>query len=261
MPGDTIYFTVVIPVFNGATYITRAIESCLQQTLRPRQIIVIDDASTDDTGEMVKSLRSDLIRYERNDQNRGPSYSRNRGMQMATGSWIVFLDADDLFHPHKLETISYCIQNNENIRAIGHAFNLVEQAQIQFNSQWKNSLPPLKYYSAKQVLWSSPVVTPSLAVSAANAIFFDESMVYAEDHDFILRTAEKFGLYYLDMPLCSLQRLPLTPGGISSHKWQMRVGEMKMYIRYGKRHHNYLAIPFLLLFSLLKHLRNILLQR
>jgi teichuronic acid biosynthesis glycosyltransferase TuaG len=66
------------------------------------------------------------------------------------------------------------------------------------------------------------------------------------------------GLWFLDLPLCSLQRMPLTEGGISSNKWKMRKGEMKMYIDYCKRNNWYAAVPFLLLFSLLKHAKQML---
>ncbi|MDB5210342.1 MAG: putative glycosyltransferase O-antigen related protein [Sediminibacterium sp.] len=102
------------------------------------------------------------------------------------------------------------------------------------------------------------MVTPSLGVHVQNGIWFNEQMEFAEDHDFILRTAEKFGIWYLDMPLCSLHRLPLTPGGISDNRWKMRKGEMRMYVDYCKRNRLYPAIPFFLVFSLVKHVKNML---
>ncbi|MDB5211055.1 MAG: hypothetical protein JWQ30_1882, partial [Sediminibacterium sp.] len=71
MPASEPGFTIVIPVYNGAAYISKAIKSCLQQTVLPNEIIVIDDASTDDTAGIVQAIRSSLIKYERNIENRG----------------------------------------------------------------------------------------------------------------------------------------------------------------------------------------------
>jgi teichuronic acid biosynthesis glycosyltransferase TuaG len=246
-------FAIIIPVYNGQAFIARAIESCLGQAALPDEIIVIDDASTDDTASIVRSFNSSLIRYERNEKNSGPSFSRNRGMQLATADWILFLDADDIFHTEKIRIIRECIQSDETIKSIGHAFDLMGEKKI-----IPAEIPSLKKLTSREILLRNAVVTPALCVSAQNRILFNEQMSYAEDHDFILRTTEKFGLWFLDLPLCSLQRMPLTEGGISSNKWKMRKGEMKMYIDYCKRNNWYPAVPFLLLFSLLKHARQML---
>ena len=253
-------FSVVIPVYNGEKYIQNAVKSCLTQTVVPDEIIVIDDASTDDTELQIKQIRSDRIVYIRNGQNKGASFCRNIGIQSARYSWILFLDADDTFHPQKVEIIRYCLLRNEQIKAIGHSFQLPGETLFQPDEFWKNSIAP-KQLSTKQVLISSPMVTPSLAISASNGLSFDETMFYAEDHDFILRTSEKYDLWYLDMPLCILGRIPLSSGGMSGNRWQMRKGEINMYIRYCKRNHHRAAIPFFILFSLLKHARTVLLQR
>jgi teichuronic acid biosynthesis glycosyltransferase TuaG len=250
MPDDRQTFSVVIPVYNGEAYIQNAIKSCLQQTLLPNEIIVIDDGSNDSTASLVQSFSTELIRYKKNTQNHGPSFSRNRGIEMATGSWILFLDADDIFHPQKIAVVNYYLQLDKNIRAIGHSFAVKENRLVTIADE---DLPMLKKISENDVLLKNPIVTPALAVAANNAVFFNEAMTYAEDHDFILRTAEKFAISYIDLPLCTLGRLPLTAGGISSHKWKMRKGEMKMYIDYCKRNKRDLLIPFLLLFSLIKH--------
>ena len=251
-------FAVVIPVYNGEAFIVKAIESCLQQTVLPNEIIVIDDASNDNTAAMIHSLNSALVRYQHNRQNSGPSFSRNFGMQLASSAWIVFLDADDIFHPQKIEFIRFCIETNNGIRAIGHSFGIINDQRPLLTERWQQSLPKLTFLTADNVLLKNPVVSPALAVSSENRVFFNEQMAYAEDHDFILRTAEKYGIYFLNMPLCSLQRRSLTPGGTSSNKWKMRKGEMKMYIDYCKRHKMYPAIPFFLLFSLVKHMRNMI---
>lgn len=254
-------FTVVIPVYNGEQFIARAIQSCLQQTVSPVEIIVIDDASTDRTDAIIETFDSAIIKYIRNDENKGPSFSRNRGMQLAVASWILFLDADDVFHPEKIEIVGRCIAQNKNIRAIGHSFDIAGKTLPGATDQWKASSWKLKMFTADDVLLKNPIVTPALGVSSHNGILFNEKMVFAEDHDFILRTAETFGVWFLNIPLCSLYRKPLTTGGISDNRWMMRKGEMNMYIDYCKRHKLYPAIPFFLVFSLVKHLKNLIFLR
>ena len=253
-------FSVVIPVYNGERYIRAAIESCLQQTVLPDEIIVIDDGSEDNTRSVIESIGSDRVVYKRNKKNAGPSYSRNEGIRSAKYSWILFLDADDLFHSKKIEIIQHCIFQNKSIRAIGHAFNHI--AAISFNpgDDWQQKIS-LQQKTVQQILTSNPVVTPALAVAATNGILFNEKMLFAEDHDFILRTAEQFGLWYFDMPLSSLARMPLTPGGISADKWKMRKGEMNMYIDYCKRKRLLVAIPFFILFSMAKHIKMLLFNK
>jgi teichuronic acid biosynthesis glycosyltransferase TuaG len=251
-------FSVIIPVYNGEKFIAGAIQSCLQQTVLPVEIIVVDDASNDDTPAIVQSFDSALVKYSRNSENRGPSFSRNRGMAMVRSSWILFLDADDVFHPEKIAIIGQCIDRNKNIRAIGHSFEVTGNASAKQADQRLRSPFKLKMFSADEVLLRNPIVTPALGVSSQNGILFNEKMVFAEDHDFILRTTETFGVWFLNIPLCSLNRRPLTTGGISNNRWMMRKGEMNMYIDYCKRNKLYPAIPFFLLFSLAKHLKNMI---
>lgn len=247
-------FSVVIPVYNGSAVIAKAINSCLQQTLQPLEIIVIDDASEDSTASIVQNIGSSLVVYHRNTSNLGPSASRNIGIAMAGGDWICFLDADDIFHPAKLEVISYFIERNSDIYAIGHGFRHGADREWALGSEWRSA--SITKRSKAQVLVSNPVVTPALAVSKKNEILFNSHMHYAEDFDFILRTTESFGLWYVDLPLTSLLRMPLTPGGISANRWKMRKGEIDTYISYCKRNHKTFLMPFLVAFSLLKHVKN-----
>lgn len=254
MDKPSLRFSVIIPVYNGSAFIAKAIGSCLKQTLQPVEVIVIDDASDDGTAEIVQAIDSSLIVYHRNASNLGPSASRNIGIAMAGGDWICFLDADDIFHPQKLEVIAYFIKQNKDIRALGHGFRHGADMAWDLGTEWRSAYVTSK--SKAQVLVSNPVVTPALAVSAQNGILFNSHMFYAEDFDFVLRTAELLGLWHVDLPLTSLLRMPLTPGGLSADRWKMRKGEINSYIGYCKRNHQRLLMPFLVAFSLLKHVKN-----
>lgn len=93
--------SVVIPTYNAEPYIARAIDSVLGQTLAADEIIVVDDGSTDATGDLVKAY-GNQVRYIWQD-NAGVSAARNVGIKAAKGDWIAFLDADDEWLPEKLE--------------------------------------------------------------------------------------------------------------------------------------------------------------
>lgn len=93
--------SVIIPAYNCAAYLAEAIESVLTQSLSDYEIVVIDDASPDDTAEVAASFGNKIL-YLHNDLNRGVSFSRNRGIAASTGEYLVFLDADDLLLRDKL---------------------------------------------------------------------------------------------------------------------------------------------------------------
>lgn len=88
-------------MYNGARYVAEALDSILAQTLRPTEIIVVDDGSTDTTAEVVNGY-AHAVTYLRQ-TNAGPASARNRGIAIATGDFLAFLDADDIWHADKLE--------------------------------------------------------------------------------------------------------------------------------------------------------------
>lgn len=99
---DAVAVSVIVPAYNAARYIKRALSSLCAQTLNNLEIIVVDDASSDDTSVVIDEFKQEQnasIVYLRQDHNRGPHDTRLAGLQMATGQWIGFVDADDTVHP------------------------------------------------------------------------------------------------------------------------------------------------------------------
>lgn len=88
--------TIIIPVFNTEKYIQRIIECILRQPFQEWEMILVDDGSTDDSAEIIKGFEDDRIRYVYQ-KNAGPSAARNKGLELAQGDYISFLDADDWF--------------------------------------------------------------------------------------------------------------------------------------------------------------------
>lgn len=95
--------SVIIPTYNRAKYISRAIDSVLAQTYKDWELIIVDDGSTDNTREVVEPyLKDKRIKYVWK-QNGGVSSARNKGLDIATGEFVAFLDSDDFYMPEKLE--------------------------------------------------------------------------------------------------------------------------------------------------------------
>jgi glycosyltransferase involved in cell wall biosynthesis len=113
MKCDPIKISVVIPNYNNATTLGRAIESILAQTFPAHEIIVIDDGSADDSAEVAAAF-GDAVRYVRQ-ANAGVSAARNHGARVATGNWLAFLDADDIYLPDRLAAHARWIEREPDI--------------------------------------------------------------------------------------------------------------------------------------------------
>lgn len=113
--------SVVIPLYNKAAEIGRAVRSVLAQTLPPREVIVVDDGSTDGSAAVVEAIASPLVRLVRQ-ENRGVSAARNRGIAMASGRHVALLDGDDSWHPEYLGHVTALIARYPDCGAYGTGF-------------------------------------------------------------------------------------------------------------------------------------------
>lgn len=110
--------SVIMPTYNRAHLIGKAMDSVFAQTYRPIELIVVDDGSTDDTIQVIEGWRRDRVNDDEfnlryfHQENRGPSASRNLGLIESKGEFIQFLDSDDLLHPEKLQAQTTILRNN-----------------------------------------------------------------------------------------------------------------------------------------------------
>ncbi len=110
--------SVIIPTYNQEQYITDAIESVLQQTEQDFEIIIVNDASSDQTIHCVQAQTDPRIRLFSLAQNQGESAATNFGIQKSQGKWIAILHSDDIFHPQKLEKQAAVLEQNPSIGAV-----------------------------------------------------------------------------------------------------------------------------------------------
>lgn len=251
--------SVIIPAYNAQSFIVSCLRTVNEQTYQKHiEIVVVDDGSTDDTVKLVESFEQELFSNRSllliKQRNQGVSFARNKGVHSSKGEYIAFLDADDYWHPQKLEIV-IPLMKDHNIVVLGHGFTLKNNFDYKFSLD--ESLLTLKKVTSFSLLLKNFAVTPSVVVKKDTLLDFDNSLRYAEDHDLWLRLSFNSPIHYIDLALTLLGREPLTDGGLSAHRWKMRLGEMKMYLKVGKQSYVLVIfIPFLIIFSFLKHLRS-----
>ncbi len=108
-------FSIIIPFYNSEKYIERCIKSVLEQSFGDYEIILINDGSTDRSSSVISNIDDDRITVLENSENRGVSYSRNKGIKQAKGEWITFLDSDDWFDKNTLKEVSGIIDSNDKV--------------------------------------------------------------------------------------------------------------------------------------------------
>lgn len=181
--------TVVIPVWNGAQTIERTLASALAQTVADFEVLVINDGSTDSTVERVQRCSDPRVRLH-HFSNAGLAASRNRGIALARGEFIAFLDADDLWLPHKLErqlaalrsrpaaalAYGYSDLVNGDDGFLGHGSHLEFSGRVYEQLLAANALDN----------GSTPLIRASALLSSG---LFDETLPAAEDWDLWLRLA------------------------------------------------------------------------
>ncbi len=250
MSSDTgIQFSVIIPVYNGAETIARALDSVLAQSYPACEIIVIDDASKDRTKEIITTTYGDKVKYIEKINNSGSSATRNAGMDVATGQYIAFLDADDIWHRDKLMLLNTILTANPGLSLFYHPYT-------QENIMAKRLPERVVVYKLPFVkLLPGNLIATSCAIIRNDPSFrFEPSMRYTEDYDLWLRIGYKHKLYFIDIPLTQIFRPYTSPGGISEQRWKMRKGELRAYSRLVKLNPIFLLLlPVLWASSLGKH--------
>lgn len=126
-PQDKPSVSVVIPVFNGASFVAKAVASVRAQTVKDVEIIVVDDGSTDGTqGVLAELQRTEGITWFQQDHG-GPARSRNRGIEVARGEFVALLDCDDVWLPEKLEAQLEVVQRRPDVGVVHTDFDIVDE--------------------------------------------------------------------------------------------------------------------------------------
>jgi len=191
--------SVIIPTFNRSHLLGKTLDSVLSQSFKDFEVIVVDDASTDETQSLLSrypTLKTIVL-----DVNQGVSYARNRGIELAKGRYVCFLDSDDLWEPKKLE-----IQTQWMEEHIEFAACQTEEIWIR-NGVRVNSGEKHKKYSGDIFLQSLPlcIVSPSSVMIRTKILKetggFDTKLPACEDYDLWLRMSAKLSFGYINQKL------------------------------------------------------------
>ena len=137
--------SVIIPVFNAERFLEQTIKSVLNQTLDELEILIIDDASFDNSVNIAEKFanKDARVRLYKNKKNSGPSYSRNVGVKEAKGTWIAVLDADDLYSPKRLEVLTQ-LGDDLDVDIIADNMHLIDETENRIVGKF---LDHKKFYS------------------------------------------------------------------------------------------------------------------
>lgn len=214
--------SVVIPTFNCGRFVISAVESALAQTRMPVEVIVVDDGSTDDTKTRMANFGS-TVRYIWK-ENGGVSSARNRGVAEATGDLIGFLDADDVWHPRKLEVQVAALADRPDLGLIGSwtyrwpAESHPSRPQVEERVDVVDV--PVDDLTIRNCLVTSTVLVRKEVLEAAGE--FDTALQGPEDYDLWLRAARHAKIANLDVPLTGYREA--TPGSLSKNAHKMEEG-------------------------------------
>jgi GT2 family glycosyltransferase len=234
--------SVIVPTFNRAYCLGRTLDSALAQTYRAVEVLVIDDGSTDETAELVRtrSAQDARLRYFYQD-NRGVSAARNHGLRVAEGEFVAFLDSDDIWKPWKLELQVACLVLRPDVGMVWTDMEAVDpEGNVVDPKHLRTFYDAYRWFSTEQLFREAhrlDEAAPAVPEAAGGAfhvgdIFspmimgnlvhtstvllrrervekvkaFNESWRSGEDHDFHLRTCREGPVGFIDLASIQYQR-------------------------------------------------------
>jgi len=253
--------SVVIPCFRCATTIGRAVASIAQQTQKPAEVILIDDASGDDTLAVLRQIEQanpGWVKVLQSDENRGAASARNAGWAAASRPYVAFLDADDAWHPQKIEIQYAYMRAHPEVMLCGHGHRVIKQTDAL--PDWAIGECKEKRIHKWVLLLSNRFVTPSVMVRRDVEHRFVERQRHMEDHMlWLLLVCRGGSAVKLSVDLAAIYKRPFGVTGLSAQIWPMGRGDLGNYRRlYRAGCINGFQLCALGLYSALKHLRRLL---
>jgi hypothetical protein len=194
--------SIIIPTYNRAALLANAIQSVRLQTYSDFELIIVDDASIDNTREVVNNFQDYRIQYLPLARNMGVSAARNAGLKKSRGKYIAFLDSDDEWVTEKLaKQIQVFETSDEKVGAIYSSINIIDGQAI----QQKDNQVPMTGDVYENLLYQNFVGTPSSVMVKRECLttetLFDPLLRCAEDWDFWLQIAKNWHFACIEEPL------------------------------------------------------------
>ncbi len=193
--------TVLMSVYNGEKYLKEAIDSILGQTFKDFEFLIINDGSTDKTGEILKSYNDPRIKIINNEKNIGLTKSLNKGLTLARGEYIARQDADDISMPERLEKEVEFLEQNRNVGLVGTDYLFInEKGKVIHIVKCLNGSRELKakLLEGNQFGHGSVMLRRECIDKVG---VYREEFKFAQDYDFCLRIAEMYDVANISEPL------------------------------------------------------------
>ncbi|MES2949239.1 MAG: glycosyltransferase family 2 protein [Pseudomonadota bacterium] len=257
--------SVVVPCYRCVSTLERAVLSVLAQTQRPAEMILVDDASGDSTWNLIQTLRTrhgDWIKILALPVNAGAASARNAGWDLATQSYLAFLDADDAWHPRKIEIQYGYMQQHPDVTLSGHLCRQLPAGTLG-SLAWSAEL-----LGEQQVTWTALLlrhqfVTPSVMLKREIGLRFSEGARHMEDHRLWLEiVGASMRTVKLQAELAAIYKPVYGAAGLSADMWRMEKAELANY-RYFKGLGKLSMLQSLLLqcYSMAKFVRRLVIVR
>ena len=221
--------TVLMSVYNGERYLAEAIDSILAQTYRDFELLIIDDASTDRTAEILASYGDARIRVLRNEANRGLTPSLNRGLREARGELVARHDADDRSRPERLAEQVACLDAHPEVAVVGGQADHIDAEGRRRGS----SRHPLSAAAARFSLMFGSAVVHSAATFRRALVLalggYDETFITSQDADLWTRVAQQADIRNIDRVIVDFR---VHPQSVSSTRYTAaNVGRIEDVLR------------------------------
>ena len=191
--------SVIIPVYNASRFIRQTIESVLSQTYKNLELIIVDDGSTDDSPEIIKSFKDSRIVFIRQ-KNKGVSAARNTAVAASSGKFIALLDHDDIWFPEKLEKQIPLFEKNPETGLVYSDIGYIDADGKQVSWMLKQ-FEPHRGYVLKE-LFLNDFIPCLTAVFRRDVLkktgLFNEKYRFAEEYDLFLRIARYYQVDFVD---------------------------------------------------------------
>lgn len=253
--------SVVVPCYRCSNSIERAVRSIAVQSVPPREVILVDDASGDGTLATLHELarlHPKWVKVIELNENIGAAGARNAGWNVASRPYIAFLDADDTWHSDKIRIQYQYMRDNPDVAISGHQCIVLRDVE----SPLGVIFPPIVIrVTAQSLIFRNSFSTPTVMLKRNIPFRFSEDKRYCEDF-FLWQQIAYSGLLIsrLEAPMAYVHKALFGEGGLSAQLWEMEKGELDNFARlYGAGSINKMMFLAASLFSILKFCKRVIL--
>ena len=208
-----------MPVYNGSKYLDDAIKSILNQTFQNLEFVIIDDGSTDDSLNIIKSYNDNRIRLIENKENQGQSKTLNKGINLARGTYIARVDQDDISRSDRLEKQLEFMEKNSDIDVCGSWVELMGKQSDVLNLETRSEEIKISLLTNQNLAHPAVVIRKSTLIK--HNLNYDPKFIIANDYDLWVRMFE----------YCSFANIPepLVKHRVHHDQFSKKFGEKNSY--------------------------------